>query len=345
MEPNSQQTRNKAVNFIKAVSVMAIFLIHCRFPGTAGDVIRGLASFGVPVFFMISGCYSYGVSKDKIKKRSLHVLRLIVYANLFYLLWDIAFLAIQGENVGTWIAECFTVKRFLVFLLFNETPFRGHLWFLGALLYSYICMLALLWLKEKKWWRDGFLYAGTALPLAGNLVFGEALTAMGHNVQIPYVRNWLFSGIPCFFIGYLIRRKKEEGRGPSVPVSLLRILLPVSVLAGIAEVSLIPGSELYVSTIIIAVVGFLLAVNSSYDKSGRFLAFIDRNSGAIYILQVAVIKSIQLAEARLGIQQMPAVRWLTPAAAFAATCLVSAVFHYILRIIKSVYFSIQTPSS
>ncbi len=345
MEPNSQQTRNKAVNFIKAVSVIAIFLIHCRFPGTAGDVIRGLASFGVPVFFMISGCYSYGVSKDKIKKRSLHVLRLIVYANLFYLLWDIAFLAIQGENVGTWIAECFTVKRFLVFLLFNETPLRGHLWFLGALLYSYICMLAFLWLREKKWWRDGFLYAGTALPLAGNLVLGEALTAMGHNIQIPYVRNWLFSGIPCFFIGYLIRRKKEEGRGPSVSVSLLRILLPVSVLAGIAEVSLIPGSELYVSTIIIAVVGFLLAVNSSYDKSGRFLAFIDRNSGAIYILQVAVIKSIQLAEARLGIQQMPAVRWLTPAAAFAATCLVSAVFHYILRIIKSVYFSIQTPSS
>ncbi len=94
-------------------------------------------------------------------------------------------------------------------------------------------------------------------------------------------------------------------------------------LTGAAEVSFIPYSELYVSTIIIAVIGFLLAVNSSYDKSGRFLAFIDRNSGAICILQVAVIKSIQLAEARLGIQQMPAVRWLTPAAAFAATCLVS----------------------
>lgn len=99
------------------------------------------------------------------------------------------------------------------------------------------------------------------------------------------------------------------------------------------------------STIIIAVIGFFLAVNSSYDKSGRFFTFIDRNSGAIYILQVAIIKSIQLAEARLGIQQMPAVRWLTPEAAFAATCLVSAVFRYILRIIKSVYFSIQTPSS
>lgn len=345
MESNSQQTRNKAVNLIKAVSVIAIFLIHCRFPGTAGKNIRGLASFGVPVFFMISGWFSYGVSKDKIKKRSLHVLRLIIYANLFYLLWDMAFLAIQGENVGAWIAEYFTVKQLLVFLFFNETPLRGHLWFLGALLYSYICMLAFLWLREKKWWRDGFLYAGAALLLAGNLVLGEALTVMGHNIQIPYVRNWLFSGIPCFFIGYLIRRKKEEGRGPSVSVSLLRILLPVSVLTGIAEVSFIPDSELYVSTIIIAVIGFFLAVNSSYDKSGRFFTFIDRNSGAIYILQVAVIKSIQLAEVRLGIQQMPAVQWLTPVAAFAATCLVSAVFHCILRIIKSVYFSIQTPSS
>lgn len=334
MEPNSQQTRNRAVNLIKAVSVIAIFLIHCRFPGTAGKVIRGLASFGVPVFFMISGCYSYGASRDKIKKRSLHVLRLIFYANLFYLLWDIAFLAVQGKNAGAWLRECFTVKRLLVFLLFNETPLRGHLWFLGALLYSYICMWAVIRLKEKRWWRDGFLYAVTALPLAGNLALGEALTAMGHNIQIPYVRNWLFSGIPCFFIGYLIRRRKEEGRGPSVSVSLLRVLLPVSVLAGIAEVSFIPASELYVSTIVIAVVGFLLAVNGSYDKAGRFLTFIDRNSGTIYILQVAVIKSIQLAEARLGIEQISAVRWLTPAAAFAATCLVSAAFRYIMRSIK-----------
>ncbi len=60
---NSQQTRNKAVNFIKAVSVIAIFLIHCRFSGTAGDVIRGLASFGVPVFFMISGWFSYDADR------------------------------------------------------------------------------------------------------------------------------------------------------------------------------------------------------------------------------------------------------------------------------------------
>ncbi len=89
---------------------------------------------------------------------------------------------------------------YLVFLVLNESPLRGHLWFLGALLYCYLFLLAL----------------------------GEALTAAGHNIQIPYVRNWLFCGIPSFLTGYLICGYKERKEKSPLSLSHIRILLFVS---------------------------------------------------------------------------------------------------------------------
>ena len=106
-------------NQLKMLSVTAIFLIHCKFPGWAGEIIRGVASFGVPVFFMIAGFYSYRISRSKIRKRAGHLFQLIVGANLFYLVWDLAYLCLTGENVAVWTAENLNWKKLLIFLLFQ----------------------------------------------------------------------------------------------------------------------------------------------------------------------------------------------------------------------------------
>ncbi len=325
MEKGNNRNRNEAVNRLKAACVIAVFLIHCRFPGTIGLTVRGLASFSIPAFFMISGYYSHGAESWKIRKRCFRTFHLIVGANLFYLVWDILFLAVQGESIREWLAETFQLKKFLVFLVLNESPLRGHLWFLGALLYCYLFLLVLIRQQRRKWWREGILYAVVLVLFTGNLVFGEALTAAGHNIQIPYVRNWLFCGIPSFLTGYLICGYKEKKEKSPLPLSHIRVLLFVSAAAGILEVSLIQGSELYCNSILVAGSGFLLAVYGSCGRQSRMVRFIDNNAMLLYVLQIAVIKSIQRAEQVNGLTGNKLIGWLTPIAAIFCTGLCAAV--------------------
>lgn len=328
MDKATKQDRNQAINCLKMFSVIAIFLIHCKFPGKTGEVVRGAASFGVPVFFLIAGFYSYHISAEKIRKRIRHILWLVIAANLFYLLWDMIYLVLTGENVTDWLMEVFHWKKILVFLLFNETPLRGHLWFLGALLYCYV-VLFLMAGKEK----TGFLKVGALLLLAGNLLLGEMATALGHNLQIPYVRNWLFCGLPFFFLGYLLKAQKTEpGKEKPVRISpkVLCCIMAVCVITGILEAWLIPDAELYLSTMLLAITAFVYVTgkDTRTERTGKttekWLAFIDANASLIYILQVAVIKSIQLGEQRLGIVPDGIMGWLNPFLAFAVTCLLAA---------------------
>lgn len=323
--------RNQAVNQLKMLSVTAIFLIHCRFPGRTGEIIRGVASFGVPVFFMIAGFYSYRISRAKIRKRAGHLFRLIAGANLFYLVWDWAYLYLTGENVAVWTAENLSWKKLLIFLLFNETPLRGHLWFLGALWYCYLLLLSFVdglpgrnrQVKEQEWYsRIGKTI--TVLLLLGNLVLGEALTALGHNLQIPYVRNWLFCGLPCFLAGYLIRERQENQTAWKMTRKRLTLLIAASAALGAVETYLIPDSELYLGTLLLALFSFMYAVRGNGKEAGSapwYLEFVDRNASLIYILQVAVIKTLQLILQRTGQGDNKAAAWIMPFAALALTCL------------------------
>lgn len=328
MDKAAKQDRNQAINCLKMFSVIAIFLIHCKFPGKTGEVVRGVASFGVPVFFLIAGFYSYHISAEKIRKRIRHILWLVIAANLFYLLWDMIYLVLTGENVTDWLMEVFHWKKILVFLLFNETPLRGHLWFLGALLYCYV----VLFLMAGKG-KTGCLKVGALLLLAGNLLLGEVATALGHNLQIPYVRNWLFCGLPFFFLGYLLKAEKTEHPEKKMPRLSGKIqlsVMAVCVVTAAGEAWLIPDTELSVSTMVLAILVFIYMTEKDTKTeitgkiTGKWLAFIDANASLIYTLQVAVIKSIQWGEQRLGMMPDGFMGWLNPFLAFAATCLLAA---------------------
>lgn len=328
MNNATKQDRNQAVNCLKMFSVIAIFLIHCKFPGKTGEIIRGVASFGVPVFFLIAGFYSYQIPTEKIKKRIGHILGLVAAANLFYLLWDIVFLRLTGEQVTAWFAETFSGKKLLVFLLFNETPLRGHLWFLGALLYCYIVLLLAAGQEKRR-----FLKVGVVLLLTGNILLGEAATALGHNLQIPYVRNWLFCGLPFFFLGYLLKAEKtEHPEKKTIRLSgkIQLSVMAVCVVTAAGEAWLIPDTELSVSTMALAILAFIYVTEKDTETeitgkiTGKWLAFIDANASLIYILQVAVIKSIQWGEQRFGMMPDGFMGWLNPFLAFAATCLLAA---------------------
>ena len=51
------ENRNNNIDIIKAISCIAIVLIHCNFPGYLRNYIKVINRFGVPFFYFVSGYY------------------------------------------------------------------------------------------------------------------------------------------------------------------------------------------------------------------------------------------------------------------------------------------------
>lgn len=103
----------------------------------------------MPIFFMIIG-YFYCEVKEKngeirqIKK----IFKLVLEANVLYLLRD-SFYAVLNRNMSSF-ANTYTIENFLKLIVFNESSLKGHLWYLGAILYVLITVYVFDKLKIEK---------------------------------------------------------------------------------------------------------------------------------------------------------------------------------------------------
>lgn len=339
--------RNNEINILKLAAVLLVVLIHDRLPGRTGTVVRGAAAAAVPVFFMISGYFSYGSGCKTIRKRASRMFSLLVFANAIYFFWDIGVEVLSGNSVGVWLKEVCSAKRILVFLLLNESSLRGHLWFLGALLYAYLCLFFMMHVRKGKLPEETGNNRGSRLliMLSGfllliNLIGGELLTQCGKDLQIPYIRNWLFAGLPFFGIGYWIHSKEtwiRQTAGSQKTVTCLVIFLALN----IAEVSLVRPCELYLTTIPVSVTAFLSALLYQGKAQSRLLLWggqiADRYGLWIYILQIIVIKNIRWFYDAYGMGESVALQWLRPLLSFTVSLLISAGWVWMLKKIKRLF--------
>ena len=58
------KVRNSSLNILKAICCILIVFNHCKFPSVFGKLLENYARIGVPVFFLISGYYLNGNSKE-----------------------------------------------------------------------------------------------------------------------------------------------------------------------------------------------------------------------------------------------------------------------------------------
>ncbi len=329
--------RNPEINLLKFIALVFILLIHKKLPGISGILVRGVAAASVPVFFMISGYYSYDVPSEKIGKRARRILALMLIANLLYLIWDICVELLSGNPLRPWIVQNCSPKRFLIFLLTNESPFRGHLWFLGALLYAYLFLFPVRKLMECKTGKTGAFLRKNHVHLffwlsvflfALNLAGGELLTIYGKNIQIPYIRNWLFTGIPSFAAAYCIHAREEQllqytgKRG-------MCLILAVAFVLNLAEVFYAPACEFYVTTLGTASAAFMLTIVCRGECRSRILCFLgkaaDKYGLWVYILQIIVIKNLEWFCKEYGIEENPAVQYFSPVFVFFVTFLLALI--------------------
>lgn len=164
------EKRWETLDILKCICAFGVISIHRGFPGDAGMYLKIFFRFAVPVFFMITGFfYSDTIRKGKQKKQILKILRIGILANLFYFVWDLFVVYYYGTgNIQGKLQKLLTPEKIRDLLITNESPFRSHLWYLGAILYVLI-LAAWLVKKEKQYW----MLILTPFLLAGDLIFGK----------------------------------------------------------------------------------------------------------------------------------------------------------------------------
>jgi len=185
---------------LKAICAFLIVCIHAPFPGVFGEYFKCLTRIAVPIFFIISG---YFYTFTTVKEQIIKVLRLVIICNLGYFVLGLAN-AVMRHNLTAYVTKILEVKKLVLFILVNQSPFAIHLWYLGAILYVYV----LFYLAEKCGWKKWIVVSFPVFLLLDLILGKYSLLLFHREFPVVLVRNWLFVGIPFFSIGILIKNYK-----------------------------------------------------------------------------------------------------------------------------------------
>lgn len=302
------------IDILKTICAFLVICIHIPFPGMASGYLMTLTRIAVPIFFMITGYFYYDVVKSKRERKQIKkIVELFVLSNLIYLLYEIFCLIANGQNFLTFLSDAFSVKSLLKFVIFNESPFAGHLWYLGAILY----VLLIIFLADKFNCRR-ILYCLLPFLLLGDLLLGK-YSIFILNREFPYiiVRNFLFVGLPYFCLGCLIKEQNVKKGILSHSIKKLRICLFCIVLFAITSCleryfldvhDVNTTREHYISTTFLAVSVFLFVMYNkpkADTKISKVFSLIGRKySTWIYILHPIFIDLLAVIIRRTNIYEV-----------------------------------------
>ena len=145
--------KSVTLELIKLLAAYMVVFVHVPFYGKAGSIIDALARFAVPLFFFISGFFSYEISLEKIKKRTKRIVIITAFSSALYFLFRIALL-LWFENMSavvSYFKGLLEIKSIINLIVFNLPFSSGHNWYLLALIYVYIIFyfITKFRLKEK----------------------------------------------------------------------------------------------------------------------------------------------------------------------------------------------------
>ncbi len=323
--------QNNTLNFLKGLACLAIVWMHTNSGGLVNQVIVCMARFGIPVFFMVSGYFTYKDNKADytkvLTKKIIHILKLIVIATLVYVIWQwVADPFIKTGNIPNILnsieRSIHSINIFNILVL-NINPFCGILWFLNALLYCYLLWLLISKIKNKR-----IVYL-VAIVILFTGILARAFIQYNHtipeDININYFRNWLFMGLPFFTIGYFIHDYQERIIKIFKPKYMI-VAVIIGMIVSFAERLVVP-LELFVGTVIVSVALFIFAIEKPdlikipiINKVGERFCFF------IYIAHIIVRDIVLAILDRVGINNK-GVLWIMPLIVF-ASCYIIAMCYY-----------------
>ena len=345
MSQNKQY--NYCLDFMKGIACLFVVWMHCEFPGKTGVIVQAISRFCVPFFFMVSGFFSGNMSKNVIgggngliiNKKVKHILKITIWASLFYLVWAVT------RNL-IWHDKSFSVSigQVAIWLAFNEPVIiGGHLWFLFALLYDYILVsifdgkrihnrqylfgfisMCLLFVLGQIVWISGIRFS---VPVFVRSVVGFPL---GETVSIPnfIYRNWLIEGFAFFMLGRWIKENKDK---VNLSNTSLMIIVVVSSLLCLLERRLM-GRDFGVNICTLPQVFtlFLYAVKNPERHAGLMQRIGRDCSMLVYILHIFVWEAIAKVYGAIGMNDNLLALYLLPIIVVIVSILMALLFNWIV---------------
>ncbi len=209
--------RNPSLDLLKIVLALFVLGIHCNFLRDHHQLISfltvdGLFRLAVPVFFIINGYYfKKNVEKGEIKP---WIKRILV----LYLIWMIIY--------SPMLMRIPNAKYILLYVFVGFY----HLWYINSLLLSGVIIFNLKRMNTSMMLVAALLLflIGVIIQYLGNYHFfvNGQLDQLTNN--LPIYRNFVFTGLPFFSIGYLIHKyhwNKKISKKLNVPLIVVALLL------------------------------------------------------------------------------------------------------------------------
>lgn len=266
---------------LKAISCIIVILFHCPIQGIIGDAIIYAVRFPIPIFFMISGYYSFGkMNYLRYARKTLH---LIVIGELIsFIAMNICyFCGISTVNPYQTLKSINWLKTFFFGAIFNST-----LWYLYAVFWGWI----LLYFLAKSSYGMQLLKWCIVPALIFHIV-GRALVIKYGNIdqQVFLFRSTMLYAIPFLGIGRLIAEYKEEIIKRSFRV-VPQVLFVIGIILLVVEYIIWHQyMDLHVSTIFISMSLFLFAVRNPDFLSINPVVYIGHISQYIYLFHIPVL--------------------------------------------------------
>lgn len=296
-------SRNTSLDVLKGIAALFVIWIHEQFPGVTGQLINQIGSFAVPVFFMVSGYFSHGATREKLAKSIRHILTLIVIAYGLNLLRIVVFDG-AAAAVGALI-DAFSPRTLVMWVVLNITPISGVAWFLFALLYCYI----LHWIFHRQM-QSRWVYPLIPVCMALGLAVLLVMPSLGTN-------NAWCRGIPCYLLG----RWFHSGRISP------RILVPGAVLGLLGCIFAAP-MLIYPASFVLAASLFGLCIRFPGCRGGLLRRIGSTYSFFVYIGHALMI---HLFNAILPVGDSLLLAWTRPVLLAAATVGCAAIWYDVIR--------------
>lgn len=280
--------RNSFINVLKGIISFMVVLGHRGLPGDFGIIADAMGRFAVPIFLMIAGYFIWNDEKEVVKKKTKNqmskILKLMIWANIIYLIWGGISTKLYGDNVKLWLIDLFSSVNILKFLILNVSKAGIHLWFIGALFYCYVILY---FMNKRNMYQ--VLYCSIPILLTCNLIMSELIPSQGILLPLSLTRNFLLFGLPYFALGNFIHKYQEKLLN-MFSNKICMIAIVSSCILSSLERLFIARSDMYVGSIISAFFLFVLAVKNPDFGANSIIERI----GIYYSLPVYIFHMIPL---------------------------------------------------
>ena len=273
--------RNHSLDSLKFLCAIFVVFLHTPQPEIWENYITPFLNCAVPIFFMISGYFTYKKKdiRHTIIKRKKHLIYIFCIMFLFYL--SLSLIA-NGKDSLEHLSILFSPG----FILLNSVPYSMHLWYIIA----YIYVLLIILLVEKYNLYKWLFYITPILLITGLTVGKYSEILLDNSFPTNYTRNFLFTGLPFFSLGMIIKKAKQI---PNIHVAV--ILCIVFYILGVIEVLNVKSlGDLYVSTIFLSLSIFILFINIKQVKDNIFSKLGREESLYIYLLHFFITNGVTL---------------------------------------------------